>query len=72
MTAASVQHAAPTSLEIALLRIADALTAYVEHRRDLRAERRSRELALLRDVRVAAPDPRALDIALLALGSRPR
>ncbi|MGF6824515.1 hypothetical protein M2317_003444 [Microbacterium sp. ZKA21] len=72
MTAASIQHTAPTRLEVALLHIADALTAYVGHRRDVRAERRSRELAQLRDTRPTPPDPRALDIALLKLGSRPR
>ncbi|MFB7252321.1 hypothetical protein [Microbacterium sp. NPDC056234] len=71
MTAVSLHHVGPTRVESALLRVADALTAYVAHRRDIRAERRERELALLRGHRTAQ-DPRALDIALLSLGSRPR
>ncbi|UYO95827.1 hypothetical protein OED01_09400 [Microbacterium sp. M28] len=71
MTAVSLHHAGPTRLETALLTMADALTAYVAHRRDLRSRRRARELASLSERR-SARDPRELDIALLALGSRPR
>jgi HD-GYP domain-containing protein (c-di-GMP phosphodiesterase class II) len=55
-----------------LLRLADAITAYTERRRELRAERHEIALDILREQQSRKQDPRALDAALLALGSRPR
>ncbi|MGF6823635.1 hypothetical protein M2317_002548 [Microbacterium sp. ZKA21] len=72
MTAVTLNHAGPTRLETTLLRLAALLNAYVAHRRELRAERRARELAALREAQVRPTDPRELDVALLSMGSRPR
>lgn len=72
MTAVSLNHAAPTRVENVLLHIADMLTAYVAQRREARADRRAHEMTQLRDAHGRPADPRALDIALLSLGSRPR
>ena len=72
MTAVTLNHAGATRLETILLGFAGLLTTYVAHRRDLRAEHRVRELAALREAQVRPADPRALDIALLSMGSRPR
>ncbi|MGN7976108.1 hypothetical protein ACTJJ4_00880 [Microbacterium sp. 22195] len=72
MTAATLHLASPTTAERALLKIADAITAYTENRRLLRAERREIALDMLREQQARRQDPRALDCALLAIGSRPR
>ncbi|UJP09436.1 hypothetical protein L2X99_13510 [Microbacterium sp. KUDC0406] len=72
MTAVTSHLASPTAAERALLRLATALIAAIRHRRELRAESRRHELELLQQSRTRAKDPRALDIALLAIGSRPR
>ncbi|UWF76710.1 MULTISPECIES: hypothetical protein [Microbacterium] len=72
MITASPYLAAPTPLERTLQRIASALSRYVERRIAARAERRELAADLLREQRARRQDPRALDIALLAIGSRPR
>jgi HD-GYP domain-containing protein (c-di-GMP phosphodiesterase class II) len=72
MTAATLRLAAPTLAERTLLRLADAITAYTEHRREIRAERHEIALDMLREQQSRRQDPRSLDVALLALGSRPR
>jgi HD-GYP domain-containing protein (c-di-GMP phosphodiesterase class II) len=72
MTAAPLHLATPTAAERTLLRLADAITAYTERRRELRAERHEIALDILREQQSRKQDPRALDAALLALGSRPR
>ncbi|WP_298867211.1 hypothetical protein [uncultured Microbacterium sp.] len=72
MTAAVLHLAAPTALERGLLRLAATITSYAEHRRERRAERHEIALDMLREQRVRKRDPRALDVALLSLGSRPR
>lgn len=72
MTAATLHIATPTVVERTLLRIADGLTAFVAHRRERRAERREIARDMLREQHARRHDPRALDVALLSLGSRPR
>lgn len=72
MTAATLHLAAPTRVERALLQIADAITTYTAHRREVRAGRREITADILREQQARRHDPRALDIALLSLGSRPR
>ncbi|WP_336646146.1 hypothetical protein [Microbacterium sp. USHLN186] len=72
MTSATLRIATPTALERALQRLSIALARYVERRVAQRAERRELALDLLREQHARRQDPRALDIALLAIGSRPR
>ena len=72
MTAATLHLASPTTIERALLKIALAITAYTENRRLLRAERRDIALDLLREQQARKQDPRALEYAMLSIGSRPR
>jgi len=72
MTSATLQLPAPTRLERGLQHLAASLSRYVEHRITARAERREVALGLLRGQHSHRHDPRALDIALLSLGSRPR
>jgi hypothetical protein len=72
MTSATLRLAAPTSFERGLRALADALTRHVDRRIALRAERREIALDVLREQRARRQDPRALDVALLSLGSRPR
>ena len=72
MTAATLHLASPTTTERALLKIADAITAYTENRRLLRAERRDIALDLLLEQQARKHDPRALEYAMLSIGSRPR
>lgn len=72
MTSATLQLTSPTALERALRALSAAIARYVDRRIALRAERRVIAADLLREQRSRQQDPRALDIALLALGSRPR
>ncbi|MDT0157459.1 hypothetical protein Q9R19_07475 [Microbacterium sp. ARD32] len=72
MTAATLHLASPTRFERLLLKVVDALTAYIAHRREQRTQRREIALDLLREQQARRHDPRALDVALLSLGSRPR
>lgn len=72
MTAATLHIATPTALERTLLRLADRITAFVEHRREVRVERREIALNVLREQQSRRQDPRSLELALLTLGSRPR
>lgn len=72
MTSATIRLASPTALERGLRRLAEALTRYVDHRIAVRAERREIALDMLREQHARRHDPRALDMALLTLGSRPR
>lgn len=74
MTHAALRLASPTVAERALLKLAEALTVVVARRREVRATRRevAGELARRDRARGREQDPAALDIALLALGLRPR
>lgn len=72
MTAATVHLVAPTRFERGLQGIAAAVSGYVDARIAARAERREIAFELLREQQARRLDPRALDIALLSLGSRPR
>lgn len=72
MTSATLHLVAPTRLERGLRLVARTLSSYVDHRIAARAERREIALDLLREQQVRRHDPRALDTALLSLGSRPR
>jgi len=72
MTAATLHLATPTFSERTLLKLADVITAYIAHRREQRAARREIAVDTLREQQARQQDPRALDIALLSLGSRPR
>ncbi|MFD5215132.1 hypothetical protein [Microbacterium sp. NPDC058345] len=72
MTSATLPLASPTPLERGLQHLAGALSRYVERRIAARAERRAIALDLLREQHARIPDPRALDAALLSIGSRPR
>lgn len=72
MTAATLHLVAPTRLERGLQGVAHALSTYVDARVAARAERREIALDLLREQHARRRDARALDIALLAIGSRPR
>ncbi|UNK72196.1 hypothetical protein [Microbacterium sp. H1-D42] len=72
MTAATLHLVAPTRLERGLQGIAASLSSYVDSRIAARAERREIALDLLREQHARRHDPRALDIALLSIGSRPR
>lgn len=68
MTSATLRLVAPTQTERGLLRLADRLTAYVEHRISRRAERRVIALDLLREQQTRKHDPLAVDHALAQLG----
>jgi len=72
MTSATLRLAAPTRLERGLKAFAEAISRHVDHRIALRAERREIADDLLREQQARRQDPRALDVALLSLGSRPR
>jgi len=72
MTSATLRLTSPTALERALRALSDALARYVDRRIAERAERRAIAADLLREQQSRRQDPRALDIALLSLGSRPR
>ncbi|MDQ0612547.1 hypothetical protein QF046_000188 [Microbacterium sp. W4I4] len=72
MTSATLHLAAPTALERGLTAIAATITRYVDRRMALRAERREIAVDLLREQQARKQDPRALDIALLSMGSRSR
>lgn len=72
MTSATIRLVAPTALERGLRAFADAISRYVDHRIAVRAERREIAVDLLREQHARKQDPRALDVVLLALGSRPR
>lgn len=68
MTAATLHLVAPTRTERRVLRLADWLTARIEHRITVRAERREIALDLLREQQTSRQDPRAVDLALTHLG----
>ncbi|MGF2947775.1 hypothetical protein [Microbacterium alcoholitolerans] len=68
MTAATLHIAAPTIIERSLLRIADAITAFVARRSAVRAERREIALDMLREQQARKHDPRAIEHALAQLG----
>lgn len=72
MTAATLHLVTPTRLERGLQSIAHTLSRYVDARIAARAERREIALDVLREQHARRHDPRALDIALLSIGSRPR
>jgi len=72
MTSATLHLVAPTRLERGLQHLAASLSRYVEHRIAARAERREIALDMLREQQARRHDPRALDLALLSIGSRPR
>lgn len=72
MTSATLHLATPTALERGLTAVARAITRYVDHRIGLRAERRQIAVDVLREQQARKQDPRALDIALLSIGSRSR
>jgi len=72
MTSATLRLAAPTAIERGLKAFAEAISRHVDRRIALRAERREIAVDVLREQRARRHDPRALDLALLSLGSRPR
>lgn len=72
MTSATLRLATPTALERGLRHVADAISHYVDRRMAVRAERHEIALDVLREQQSRRQDPRAVDIALLSLGSRPR
>jgi len=69
MTSATLHLAAPTQTERGLLRLADRLTAYVEHRISRRAERRVLALDILREQQARRQDPGAVDHLLAQMGA---
>lgn len=69
MTSATLHLVAPTHAERGLLRVADRLTAYVEHRIARRAERRVLALDLLREQQARRRDPNAVDHMLAQMGA---
>lgn len=69
MTSATLHLASPTQAERGLLRLADRLTAYVEHRIARRAQRRVLALDLLREQQARRQDPHAVDHLLAQLGA---
>ena len=69
MTSATLHLVAPTQTERGLLRLADRLTAYVEHRIERRAQRRDLALDLLRESQARRQDPHAVDHLLAQLGA---
>ncbi|HTN54731.1 MAG TPA: hypothetical protein VLZ82_01005 [Microbacterium sp.] len=72
MTSATLRLASPTALERGLKALAESISRYVDHRIAVRAERREIAVDMLREQQARRHDPRALDVALLSLGSRPR
>lgn len=72
MTSATLRLATPTHLERGLQSIAHMLTRYVDARIAIRAGKREIAVHMLREQQTRKRDPRALDIALMSLGSRPR
>lgn len=72
MTSATLRLVAPTHTERHLLKLADRLTAFVDHRIARRAERRTLTLDLLREQQTRRQDPRAVDYALSQIGLPPR
>lgn len=72
MTSATLHLVAPTQTERGLLRLADRLTAYVEHRIERRAQRRELALDLLRESQARRQDPHAVDHLLAQMGSSRR
>ncbi|QYM63017.1 hypothetical protein [Microbacterium sp. Se5.02b] len=68
MTSATLPLSAPTQAERGLLRLAARLTAYVEHRIDRRATKRSLALDLLREQQARRNDPRTVDHLLAQMG----
>lgn len=72
MTSATLHLAAPTAFDRALRSIAASLSRYADRRIAARAERREIAIDMLREQHARRDDPRALDVALLAIGSRPR
>lgn len=69
MTSATLHLVAPTQTERGLLRLADRLTAYVEHRISRRAERRVLALDILREQQARRQDPGAVDHLLAQMGA---
>lgn len=69
MTSATLHLVAPTQAERRLLQLAARLTAYVEHRIQRRAERRTIALDVLREQQARRHDPRAVDHLLAQLGT---
>ncbi|MBP3978725.1 hypothetical protein [Microbacterium sp. BLY] len=69
MTAATLHLASPTRTERGLLRFADHVTAFVEHRIARRAQQRTLALDLLREQQARRHDPRAVDHLLAQLGA---
>lgn len=72
MTSATIRLTAPTALERGLRALSAAISHYVDRRIALRVERQEIALDVLREQHARRHDPRALDVALLTLGSRPR
>lgn len=72
MTSATLRLVAPTRFERMLQLIAERVERYVEDRIAARARRHEIALDMLREQQARRSDPRALDIALLSIGSRPR
>lgn len=72
MTSATLRLVAPTALERRLQALATAISRYVDHRIASRGARREIALDVLHEQQARKQDPRALDVALLSLGSRPR
>jgi len=73
MTAATLHVAAPTFVERAGLRVADAITGYVRRRMERRAERRALALDMLREQQARkSMDPFVLEQAMQMIGSRSR
>lgn len=72
MTSATLRLASPTTLERGLKALAESISRYVDHRIAVRAERREIAVDMLREQQARRHDPRALDVALLSMGSRPR
>ena len=69
MTSATLHLVGPTQAERGMLRLAERLTAYVEHRISRRAERRVLALDILREQQARRQDPRAVDHLLAQMGA---
>ncbi|WP_311259292.1 hypothetical protein [Microbacterium sp. WCS2018Hpa-9] len=68
MTSATIHLVAPTRAERKLLGLAGHLTAFVEHRIEQRAEKRTLMLELLRQQQAGPQDPHAADHMLAQMG----
>lgn len=68
MTSAALRLSAPTQAERGLLRLADRLTEYVEHRISRRTQRREVALDLLREQQSRRHDGTAVDHLLAQMG----